>query len=86
MFDQEFLKYLVQLGVGGAIAGLMFAFYRKDVRAYTELWKAQSEILIAVVKENSANTATNTEVLKSLHRRIDRLDVLRVLPDEDVSP
>lgn len=57
----EFAKYLTTLGVGGVLAGLMFMFYRKDVRAYTELWKAQSELLIEVVKEN---TASNTKIIE----------------------
>ncbi len=57
----EFAKYLTTLGVGGVLAGLMFMFYRKDVRAYTELWKSQSELLIEVVKEN---TASNVKVVE----------------------
>lgn len=59
--DNEFLKWLATLGVGGVLAGLMFMFYRKDVRAYTELWKSQSELLIEVVKEN---TASNVKVVE----------------------
>lgn len=89
MLDPEFLKFLIQLGVGGAIAGIIFFFYRKDVRSYTDLWQqqtarsdAQVAAMIKVVAENSANTAVNTEVLKSLHKRIDRLDLLRIVGNE----
>lgn len=89
VFDAEFLKFLVQLGVGGSIAGIIFFFYRKDVRSYTDLWQAQTArsdaqvaAMIKVVAENSANTAVNTEVLKSLHKRIDRLDLLRIVGNE----
>ncbi len=56
-------KLLMQLGVGGIVAVIIFFFYRKDVKQYTELWKTQSEILISVVKEN---TASNTRLIASL--------------------
>lgn len=92
MFDAEFMKLLVQLGVGGAIAGMIFFFYRKDVKSYTDLWKEQAalnyrqtEAMMQLVAQNSANTATNTEVLKSLHKRIDKLDLLRVVEAENQS-
>lgn len=87
--DSEFLKFLAQLGVGGAIAGLLFFFYRKDVRAYTELWQAQAKLnheqtqaMMALVSQNSGTIASNTEVLKSLHRRMDRLDILRIVEED----
>ncbi len=88
MFDQEFAQFLGQLGVGGAIAGLLFFFYRKDVRAYTDLWKeqaalnqAQTNAMMMLVERNSLAISQNTEVLKQLHRRIDRLDILRFVED-----
>lgn len=88
MFDQEFVKFLAQLGVGGAFAGLMFIFYRKDVRSYTELWQKQAELnhaqtqaMMMLVEKNSGTIASNTEVLKQLHHRIDRLDILRFVED-----
>lgn len=58
--DAEFTKYLATLGVGGILAGLMFVFYRKDIKQYTELWKTTSEQLMAIVKEN---TASNTRLI-----------------------
>jgi hypothetical protein len=93
LFDQEIVKFLAQLGVGGAIAGLLFFFYRKDMRSYTELWKTQADInsrmtdsMIVLVRENTAAFTENTSVLKSLHRRMDRLDILRVVSDDEVRP
>lgn len=90
MFDTEFLKWLAQLGVGGAIAGLLFHFYRKDVRSYTDLWKeqaainqAQTSAMMALVEKSTAAISQNTEVVKSLHRRIDRLDILRFVEEPD---
>lgn len=88
MFDAEFIRYLAQSGAVGVIAALLFFFYRKDVRQYTELWQAQAKLnheqttmMMAVVKENTAAITQNTEVIKSLHRRVDRLDMLRVVPE-----
>lgn len=52
--DPETLKYLASLGVGGILAGIMFAVYRKDALQWQDAWKGQSEILIQVVKENTA--------------------------------
>lgn len=89
VFDQEFARFLMQLGTGGILAGLLFFFYRKDVRSYTELWQAQATLnaaltreLMTLVDKNSGTIASNTEVLKSLHRRMDRLDILRVVPED----
>lgn len=97
VFDAEFIKTLGGLGVGGAIAGLIFVFYRKDIRQYTDLWQKMAEreearaialaeredkrtdALMQLVKENTAATTTNSEVLRALHRRVDSLDLLRIV-------
>ncbi len=63
---------LPQLGIGGLVAGLIFFFYRKDVKQYTELWKTTSEQLIAVIKENTASNTRMIVLLDALHRRLDR--------------
>lgn len=82
------MKFLVQLGIGGVLAGLLFGFYRKDVRAYTELWKeqailnhAQTTAMMALVEKSTSAIVQNTEVVKSLHKRIDRLDILRFIEE-----
>lgn len=69
--DMEFVKWLASLGVGGVIAALIFSFYRKDVRAITELWRTQTELLTRVVTENTASNVRLTVVIESLHRRLD---------------
>lgn len=58
--NSEFIQWLTTLGVGGVLAGLMFMFYRKDVKQYTELWKNVTDMLMAVVKDN---TASNTKLI-----------------------
>ena len=70
--DQEFLKWLATLGVGGVLAGIMFFYYRKDVAQYTNLWKGQSEALLEVVKENTKVITQLIEAVDALHRRLDR--------------
>lgn len=69
--DGDFVKWLATLGVGGVLAAFMFVFYRKDVRVYTEMWRGQSEILIAVIKDNTATTAKLVTLIDALHRRLD---------------
>ena len=88
--DAEFGRWLIQLGVGGLLAGVLLMFYRKDVKQYTELWQAQSKLnaeqtnmMMTVVRENTAAFVENSQILRSLHRRMDRLDILRVVPEEN---
>jgi hypothetical protein len=40
--------------VGGILAGGIFFVYRKDSLIWQEAWKGQSQILVQVVKENTA--------------------------------
>lgn len=61
--DSEFVKWLATLGVGGVLAGLMFMFYRKDIKQYTELWKNATDQLMMIVKEN---TASNTKLINMI--------------------
>ena len=62
--DGEFVKWFATLGVGGVLAGLMFVFYRKDVKLYTDQWRGQSDQLMNVVKDNTeAITALRYELM-----------------------
>ena len=86
-----FMQWLAQLGAGGAFAGFLFFFYRRDVANYTELWKAQAEEnrkqtteIISLVRDTTATITKNTEVLNALHRRMDRLEMLRVVGPADM--
>lgn len=72
--DNATLQWFSTLGVGGALAGLMFLFYRKDVRSFTELWKFQSDQLMQVVKENTTAVTANTLTIQALHRRNDDIE------------
>lgn len=76
--DAEFVKWLGGMGTGGSIAGLLFYFYRKDVRSYTDLWRETAGMLHAALEKSTSahaiNSETNREVinlLQALHRRLD---------------
>lgn len=66
MFDPEFVKWIATLGVGGILAGFMFAFYRKDIKQYTELWKHTAESMMLIIKEN---TASNTKLISMIENQ-----------------
>lgn len=63
----EFAQWLVTLGVGGVLAAFMFVFYRKDVKQYTELWKAQAERMENMIRFMTEvvlkNTESNTQLI-----------------------
>ena len=50
----ELTKWLATLGIGGVLAAFMFTFYRKDIKQYTELWKAATDQMVGIVKDNTA--------------------------------
>ena len=68
MLEGETFKFLATLGVGGVLAGFMFLIYRKDSQLWQEAWKGQSQILVQVVKEN---TAAVTALVTKLDQRND---------------
>jgi hypothetical protein len=70
MMDNDFTRWLIQLGIGGVLAGGIFWVYRKDMIRWLELWKGQSEkwnrqseLLMTVVRDNTeAITALRMEI------------------------
>lgn len=68
MEQMEFTKWLITLGVGGILAGFMFMFYRKDIKQYTELWKTNAEMMVGVIKENTASNTRLIALLESVER------------------
>lgn len=78
--DPEFTKWLTTLGVGGVLAGLMFMFYRKDVKQYTDLWKIMSEQMVAVVKDNTSSNVKLINLIETQERNAIRInDIERVI-------
>jgi hypothetical protein len=66
--DAEFTKWLLTLGVGGVLAGLMFMFYRKDIKQYTELWKLATDQMMLIVKENTASNSKLIALIENQER------------------
>lgn len=81
--DDEVIKWFATLGVGGVLAGIMFFFYRKDVKQYTDLWKGQSDALMRAIVDNTAATTKNNVVLDALHRRLDREEYERQIRERE---
>lgn len=68
MMDAEFAKWLATLGVGGVLAGLMFMFYRKDIKQYTELWKLATDQMIEIVKDNTSSNVKLIALIEAQER------------------
>lgn len=87
MFDQEFVRWFTTLGIGGILAAFMFVFYRKDVQVYTDVWRSATEMLITVIKENTASNVKLISLIESLERNtirksdIDHMIEGRILED-----
>lgn len=84
MFDPEFIKWFATLGIGGVLAAFMFMFYRKDVQQYTELWRTTADLLMTVVKENTASNTRLISLIESQERNTLRMkDVESLLKQKD---
>jgi len=81
MSPDEFVKSLASWGVGGVLAGIMFLYYRRDIRSMTDFWKVQTEMLVGAVKENTASNVKLISVIDSLHRRLDANGLKRASDD-----
>ena len=86
MFDPDFIKYLSTLGIGGILAAFMFAFYRKDVQQYTELWRNTADQLMNVVKENTGSNVKLIALIESQERNTLRKTDIEELLDRRVGP
>jgi hypothetical protein len=64
--DLDTIKFFASMGVGGVLAGGIFWMYRKDSLVWSEAWKGQSQMLLTVVKENTAAVTALIENLRSI--------------------
>lgn len=85
--DAETMKWFASLGVGGALAVMMFLINRKDAQANSDSLKqliAQADDrhdrdeqdrkeMRAVVKENTAAIAHNTDVSRAMVDAVNRI-------------
>lgn len=63
--DPQFWRGLLAQGGATTIAALVFLVYRKDM-------KGTADVLIQVVRENTASNTRLIALLEALHARIDR--------------
>ena len=68
MQESELVRLLAPLGIGGVLAGIMFAIYRKDAIQWQEAWKGQTQMLVQVVKENTAAVTALVEKIEQLRK------------------
>lgn len=64
--DTSLVQWFATLGVGGALAGMMFIFYRKDRLESEKRFGEVAENYRQIVQEITAAITSNTEVARSL--------------------
>lgn len=84
MLEPEFAKWLITLGVGGALAAFIFIFYRKDSKLETGFWRAATEQLIIVIKENTASNTKVISLMESIERNAMRKSDIISLIDKKI--
>jgi hypothetical protein len=62
--DHILTDILPNAGVAGLLALVMFHFYRKDRKESEANWKGQTEMLLTVVKDNTAAITKLSERLE----------------------
>lgn len=67
--DSKLVELAASLGVGGILALGMFLVHRKDMKEQIERWRGQSDILVSVVKDN---TAAITKLIDKLDHFMER--------------
>ena len=77
--NSEFIKWLATLGVGGALAGLMFFWYRKDVLQKCNDCENREDQLIEVIKSNSASHEKLALSMQSLSDALKQAENTRIL-------
>jgi flagellar motor component MotA len=65
MPDGQLWQYIITQGGWAVVAGLMFLAYRKDV-------KGTADVLMQVVRENTASNVEMIALLRALHARFDK--------------
>jgi hypothetical protein len=93
MFDQEFLKWLGPLGVGGILAYVVIKHYIEASKQWLAERKEMADQyaklfteLLLITKETVKSITESTLVLKSLHYRVDQLELIRVVTNNEGQP
>ena len=62
----QFLQNLPGLGIGGALAVMLFYFYRQDRRESTERYAKLAQDFKTVIQENTAAIQGNTDIIREV--------------------
>jgi hypothetical protein len=68
--DQDFLKWLTSLGVGGVLAGGMFWVYRKDALVIQQRLLAIADKLLDTLAQVHSSMAQVTTLLQQIAQRM----------------
>lgn len=75
----EFWQNLGSMGIGGLLAAFAIWLLNKTwkdhaetIKGFHDTERGRTEMLATCIRDNSVQTAVNTEVLKSLHKRLDK--------------
>jgi hypothetical protein len=71
--DQEFLKFLASLGVGGCLAGFIYFYQRQDARRHADEWKGQSQLLTGLIVNNTTAMAQCVQAIAANTEAVDEL-------------
>jgi hypothetical protein len=78
--DQEFMRFLASLGVGGALAAFIYYYQRKDAIRHAEEWKGQAQLFSQLVVNNTIamtkvveSSDASADVVKENTRAVDAL-------------
>lgn len=71
--DVEHIKWFATLGVGGALAFVMFLIYRKDALGVVTNLKSERDLLLEALR---GNTAALTNIQSTLANNTHTLEVL----------
>lgn len=56
--------------------------YLDKIESMCNIEKGRTEMLVTLVRDNTSQTTSNTEVLRALHRRIDKEEMERIERNE----
>lgn len=80
----ETLLSLPGLGIGGALAAFIFFFYRKDVLKRIDDERGRNDLLVTVVRENTASNAKIVTLIENIERNSFRKSDIAELIDHRI--
>jgi hypothetical protein len=83
MTNPDFVKWVLTFGVGGVLALVMFLVHRKDSQRNIDQWKGTAEVLMAVVRDNTASNIKLITMIETMERNaVRKQDVLDLIAQQ----